>query len=144
MKKVNVIRQPENIPTYIPKPANTLPMFFEKKPYQGASGKLYPIPYSDGITDEKKDVSYDVFTLENEYIYTKLLPQVGGKILRRFGGAADENGQHTGGHGIKRSRVSHTACAVQTAHLSHNVMRGHAGRFIYNQNAARLIWYFVL
>ena len=44
MKKVNLIHQKENIPTYIPKAANTLPMFFEKKPYQGASGKLYPIP----------------------------------------------------------------------------------------------------
>ena len=34
MKKVNLIHQKENIPTYIPKLANTLPMFFEKKPYQ--------------------------------------------------------------------------------------------------------------
>ena len=84
MKKVEVIKKTENIPTYIPKPANTLPMFFENKPYQGASGKLYPIPYSDGITDEKKDVDYTVYTLENEYIYTKLLPEVGGKILRAY------------------------------------------------------------
>ena len=91
MKKVNLIHQKENIPTYIPKAANTLPMFFEKKPYQGASGKLYPIPYSDGITDEKRDVDYDVYTLENEYIYTKLLPEVGGKILRAYDKVADKD-----------------------------------------------------
>ena len=44
MQKVDLVKKAENIPTYIPKPANTLPMFFENKPYQGASGKLYPIP----------------------------------------------------------------------------------------------------
>lgn len=91
MKKVDLIKKQENIPTYIPKPANTLPMFFENKPYQGASGKLYPIPYSDGITDEKKDVDYTVYTLENEYIYTKLLPEVGGKILRAYDKVADKD-----------------------------------------------------
>ena len=91
MKKVDLIKKSENIPTYIPKAANTLPMFFEKKPYQGASGKLYPIPYSDGITDEKKDVDYTVYTLENEYIYTKLLPEVGGKILRAYDKVADKD-----------------------------------------------------
>ncbi len=91
MKKVHVGKNREIIPTYIPKAANTLPMFFENKPYQGASGKLYPIPYSDGITDEKRDVEYDVYTLENEYIYTKLLPEVGGKILRAYDKVADDD-----------------------------------------------------
>ena len=71
MKKVELIKKAENIPTYIPKPANTLPMFFENKPYQGASGKLYPIPYSDGITDDKSDVTYDAVILENEYVKTE-------------------------------------------------------------------------
>ncbi len=78
------------IPTYIPKKPNDLPMFFENKPYQGASGRLYPIPYSDGITDEKKDVEYDVYTLENEYIKTDLLPEIGGKLLRAY----DKKGKH--------------------------------------------------
>ena len=42
-----------------------LPMFFEKKPYQGASGRTYPLPFSDSISDVKTDVEYDVYTLEN-------------------------------------------------------------------------------
>ena len=91
MKKVNLTCEKRKIPTYIPKAANTLPMFFEKKPYQGASGKLYPIPYSDGITDEKTDVDYSVYTLENEYIYTDLLPEVGGKILRAYDKVSDKD-----------------------------------------------------
>ena len=90
MSKVNAKKDKQIIPTYIPKKANDLPMFFENKPYQGASGRLYPIPYSDGITDEKKDVEYDVFTLENEYIKTQVLPEIGGKILRGY----DKVGAH--------------------------------------------------
>jgi len=84
MKKINVTKAEKLIPTYIPKKANDLPMFFENKPYQGASGRLYPIPYSDGITDEKKDVPYEVYTLENEYIKTEVLPAIGGKILSGY------------------------------------------------------------
>ncbi len=90
MSKVSVKKHKQCIPTYIPKKANDLPMFFENKPYQGASGRLYPIPYSDGITDEKKEVEYDVFTLENEYIKTQVLPAIGGKILNGY----DKVGAH--------------------------------------------------
>lgn len=59
-------------------------MFFEKKPYQGASGRTYPMPFSDSISDVKTDVEYDVYTLENEYIMTQVLPDKGGKILRGY------------------------------------------------------------
>ena len=90
MSNVNARKHKQIIPTYVPKKANDLPMFFENKPYQGASGRLYPIPYSDGITDEKKDVEYDVFTLENEYIKTQVLPAIGGKILNGY----DKVGNH--------------------------------------------------
>ncbi len=83
-KDVSMKRHAKTIPTYVPKKAHELPMFFENKPYQGASGKIYPIPYSDGITDEKKDVDYDAFTLENEYIKTVVLPELGGKILQGY------------------------------------------------------------
>ncbi|MBQ8311429.1 MAG: DUF5107 domain-containing protein [Clostridia bacterium] len=82
MKKVSVEKKKQAIPTYIPKAAHDLPMFFENKPYQGASGRIYPIPYSDGITDVKTDVDYDVFTIENEYVKTQVVPALGGKILR--------------------------------------------------------------
>ena len=80
----SIKKEKKIIPTYIPKKAMDLPMFFEKKPYQGASGRLYPLPFSDSISDEKTDVEYDVYTLENEYIMTQVLPDKGGKILRGF------------------------------------------------------------
>ena len=90
MKKVLVQKKKQAIPTYVPKKAHDLPMFFENKPYQGASGRIYPIPYSDGITDTKTNVDYDVYTIENEYIKTQVVPALGGKILRGF----DKVGSH--------------------------------------------------
>ena len=39
-EKVTLTRAREIIPTYVPKPPVELPMFFEKKPYQGATGRL--------------------------------------------------------------------------------------------------------
>ena len=82
MSEVRIQKQKQVIPTYVPKKAHELPMFFENKPYQGASGRVYPIPYSDGISDEKTDVEYEVYTLENEYVKTQVVPALGGKILR--------------------------------------------------------------
>ncbi|MBO4355820.1 MAG: DUF5107 domain-containing protein [Clostridia bacterium] len=84
MDKVIISDEIRNIPTYPTKKPNVLPMIFENKPYQGASGKLYPITYSDGITDEKKDLPYRVITIENEYVKTEILPQIGGKVLTGF------------------------------------------------------------
>ena len=78
------------IPTYIPKPPIELPLFFENRPSQGASGRLYPLPYADGITDEKQDVVYEVYTLENDYVKTEVLPAIGGKILSGY----DKLGQY--------------------------------------------------
>ena len=37
---VKATRKKRSIPTYIPSDAIKLPMFFEHKPYQGASGRL--------------------------------------------------------------------------------------------------------
>ncbi len=90
MSKVTAENKRRAIPTYVPKKAHDLPMFFENKPYQGASGRIYPIPYSDGITDEKVDVTYDIYTLENEYLKVEVAPELGGKILRGL----DKVGNH--------------------------------------------------
>lgn len=79
-----------HIGTYPPGEPSDLPMFFEKKPYQGATGKVYPIPFCDTLSDEKQDVEYDAIELENEYLALTILPKVGGKVLRAF----DKCGQY--------------------------------------------------
>ncbi len=75
-----------SIPTYEPKAPNDLPFFLENKPYQGATGRLYPLSCTDRLTNEAKPKDYDAVILENEYITTTLLPELGGKIH----GAADK------------------------------------------------------
>ena len=94
MSDVKCEKKGMKIPTYIPKKAHELPMFFENKPYQGASGRVYPIPYCDGISDEKTDVEYETYTLEIDYVKTQVVPALGGKILRGFNFAAGEMVQH--------------------------------------------------
>ena len=68
------------IPTYEVGSSEELPMFFERRNYQGASGKIYPLPFTASISDEKKDKKYDAYVLENKYIKATLLPEIGGKI----------------------------------------------------------------
>ena len=42
-------------------------------------------PHASGIgSDEKQDVDYQIYTLENEYIQTQVLPAIGGKILSGY------------------------------------------------------------
>lgn len=82
-------RQKINIPTYpIGKP-EPLPLFFEKRPYQGASGKVYPIPYVSELSDHKVDHEYDGYVLENRYIKVEILPELGGKIHSAYDKTAD-------------------------------------------------------
>lgn len=87
--KVKVEREKKVIPTYVPKAAMELPMFFEKKPYQGATGRLYPLPFSDSISDDKTDVEYDIYNIENEYLKVEVMPECGGKILRGYDKAGE-------------------------------------------------------
>lgn len=77
---VTITRKTMSIPTYEPKGANTLPFFLENKPYQGATGRLYPLSFTDRLTNTPVDKDYDAVTIENEYIKTILLPELGGKI----------------------------------------------------------------
>ncbi|MGD1831933.1 MAG: hypothetical protein ACPKOP_01185, partial [Sphaerochaetaceae bacterium] len=71
---VKIDFEQRKIETYEPKESMKLPMFFEKKPYQGASGKLYPLQFTDSLNDEKREKEYTVGVLENEYIRVEVLP----------------------------------------------------------------------
>ena len=66
--------------TYKVGKGNDAPYFIEKKQYQGACGKVYPIQVIDQIMDETEEKEYDMIFLENEYCSVSLLPEIGGKI----------------------------------------------------------------
>ncbi len=68
------------IPTYGIGKENKYPMFFEKRTYQASSGKVYPYPIIDTLTNKKSDKNYIGVYLENDYIKVLILPEIGGKI----------------------------------------------------------------
>jgi tetratricopeptide (TPR) repeat protein len=68
------------IPTYPAPPADRNPMFLDKRVYQGSSGKVYPNPFTDHVSDDKIDKSYQAVFLENEFIRIMILPEIGGRI----------------------------------------------------------------
>ena len=68
------------IPTYPEQAADKNPMFLEKRVYQGSSGKVYPNPFTDRVSNERGGKSYEAVFLENEYIRLMMLPEIGGRI----------------------------------------------------------------
>lgn len=78
--KAIVKERKTKIKTYKIGEPNELPYFIEKKQYQGASGKVYPLKVVDQLSSETEDKEYNMVHMENEYIEVNLLPEIGGKI----------------------------------------------------------------
>jgi tetratricopeptide (TPR) repeat protein len=55
-------------------------MFLEKRVYQGSSGRVYPLPFYDRISEKRIDQAWDAVWLENEYLEVMILPEIGGRI----------------------------------------------------------------
>lgn len=78
---VRVSEESITIPTYLIGPADPNPQFYSGGASQGAEHRIYPYPLYDNLTTEKKDKSYQIVYLENEYIRVGILPEIGGKIF---------------------------------------------------------------
>src|SRR5277367_2371714 len=68
------------IPTYLPAPPDKNPMFLEKRVYQGSSGRVYPLPFTDRIAEKPVDRKWKAVWIENEFIRVLVLPEIGGRI----------------------------------------------------------------
>src|SRR5258708_28247047 len=68
------------IPTYLPAPPDKNPMFLEKRVYQGSSGKVYPLPFTDRIAEKPVDRKWKAVWIENEFIRAMVLPEIGGRL----------------------------------------------------------------
>ncbi len=84
MEKVKIWEESVIIPTYEIGEADKNPIFLDKRVYQGSSGKIYPYPTVETISDEKVDKEYQAVWLENEYIRVMILPELGGRIQRAY------------------------------------------------------------
>lgn len=68
------------IPTYLPAAPDKNPMFLEKRVYQGSSGRVYPLPFTDRIEERKVERAWKAVWIENEFIRAMVLPELGGRI----------------------------------------------------------------
>jgi len=80
-QKVNAWKEQLTIPTYELGKSEINPVFFEKRVYQGSSGKVYPVPFIDKVYDHKVDKNYDAAIMENEFVRLVMLPEIGGRIF---------------------------------------------------------------
>ena len=83
MSKHSIVRvwtEAVNIPTYMPAAPDLNPMFLEKRVYQGSSGKVYPLPFTDRIADTRTDRAWTAVWLENDFLQVMILPEIGGRI----------------------------------------------------------------
>lgn len=81
-RPVTLRRQLVTLPTYEPHRPDPNPMFLEKRVYQGASGRVYPLPCTDRIAEKSAPRAWQALFLENEYLLVMLLPELGGRIHR--------------------------------------------------------------
>src|SRR5438445_9508840 len=65
------------IPTYLPAPPDKNPMFLEKRVYQGSSGKVYPLPFTDRIVESPVDRKCKSVWIDNEFILEMVRPELG-------------------------------------------------------------------
>ncbi|TNM63165.1 DUF5107 domain-containing protein [Streptomyces sp. NP160] len=79
-RAVAVWREPLEIDTYEPLDPDRYPMFLESRVYQGSSGRVYPLPFHDRISSEKRSRPWDAIHIENEWIRLVVLPELGGRI----------------------------------------------------------------
>jgi tetratricopeptide (TPR) repeat protein len=68
------------LPTYLPAAPDKNPMFLEKRVYQGSSGKVYPLPFTDRIAEKPVEREWKAIWIENEFLRVLVLPEIGGRI----------------------------------------------------------------
>ena len=56
------------LPTYPAAEPEKYPLFIEKRAYQGSTGKVYPLPVTETVSDVCREVAYHAVWLENEYL----------------------------------------------------------------------------
>ncbi len=67
-------------PTYLPAAPDRNPMFLEKRVYQGSSGRVYPLPFTDRIAEKPVARKWKAVWIENEFLRALVLPELGGRI----------------------------------------------------------------
>ncbi|HMS35567.1 MAG TPA: DUF5107 domain-containing protein [Arachnia sp.] len=77
-------RRALTLPTYEPDDPSDFPMYLDHRVYQGSSGRVYPMPFVEGIARRAVPRTWDAVFLENEYLRIVVLPELGGRIYSGY------------------------------------------------------------
>ncbi|MDL9978387.1 DUF5107 domain-containing protein [Microbacterium sp. ASV49] len=72
--------EPVAIRTYEAGEPSEYPMYLDHRVYQGSSGKVYPIPFTESVSDVPVLREWQAVHLENEFVRLVVLPELGGRI----------------------------------------------------------------
>ena len=72
--------EPLFIDTYEPEEPDRFPQFLDRRVYQGSSGRVFPLPFHERVSADKRPHSWQAVHLENEWIRVVVLPELGGRI----------------------------------------------------------------
>ena len=72
--------EPVEIMTYEPAPPDRYPAYFDRRVYQGSSGRVYPLPFHDRIGSVPSLKTWRAVHLENRWLRLMLMPDLGGRI----------------------------------------------------------------
>ncbi len=78
--EVHLRRESVVLPTYEPEAPDRNPMFLEKRVYQGSSGRVYPLPFFNRISETPTERAWDAIFLDNGLVEVMLLPEIGGRV----------------------------------------------------------------
>ena len=81
--------EPLIIDTYMPTEPSQFPEFFDYRVYQGSSGRVYPLPFHERISQTKEPHAWQAVHLENEWVRLVILPELGGRIYIGYDKSAD-------------------------------------------------------
>jgi tetratricopeptide (TPR) repeat protein len=68
------------IETYLPEEPSPYPAFLDARVYQGSSGRVFPLPFHERISQQPEPHEWQAVHLENEWIRLVILPELGGRI----------------------------------------------------------------
>ena len=71
---------PVVLPTYLPTAPSRYPAYLDRRVYQGSSGRVYPLPFHDRISETSEPHTWQGLHLENEHLRVLVLPELGGRI----------------------------------------------------------------
>ena len=77
------------IDSYLPEEPSPYPAFLDARVYQGSSGRVFPLPFHERISQTPEPHVWAAVHLENDWVRLVILPELGGRIYVGYDKVAD-------------------------------------------------------